>query len=83
MSKTNGPSLLRLVVGVTMAGVISLGVVFFWFPPSNNCPTPVFRPNQHSQINSAKSNNSLTEKAVGNSLTDKAEEKPTSVMDLA
>ncbi len=76
MSNTNGPSLLRLVVGVTMACVISLGVVFFWFPPSNNCPRPVFRPNQHSQINSAKSNNSLTEKAVGNSLTDKAEEKP-------
>ncbi len=76
MSSTNGPSLLRLVVLVAMACDISLGVGFFWFPPSNNCPPPVFRPNQHSQINSAKSNNSVTDKAADNSLTDKAEEKP-------
>ncbi len=76
MSNTNGPSLLRLGVIVTMAGVISLSVVFFWFSPSNNCPPPVFRQDQHSQINSAKSNNSVTDKAEDNSLTEKAEEKP-------
>uniref|UniRef100_A0A8C1VM83 Fucosyltransferase n=1 Tax=Cyprinus carpio TaxID=7962 RepID=A0A8C1VM83_CYPCA len=63
MANINGPSLLRLGIIMTLAGVISLGVMFFWFSPSINCPPPVFRPDQNSQINSAKSNNSVTEKA--------------------
>uniref|UniRef100_A0A9J7ZQQ3 Fucosyltransferase n=1 Tax=Cyprinus carpio carpio TaxID=630221 RepID=A0A9J7ZQQ3_CYPCA len=58
MINTNGPSLLRLGVIMTLAGVISLSVVFFWFSPSNKCPPPVFKSHQYSQISSAKSNSS-------------------------
>ncbi|KAL1269048.1 hypothetical protein QQF64_031337 [Cirrhinus molitorella] len=67
MPNTKGSSLLRLGAVVTLAGVISLSLVLFWFSPSNKCPTLVFKPDQYSQINSVKSKNSLT---------DKAEEKP-------
>uniref|UniRef100_A0A8C0YI65 Fucosyltransferase n=1 Tax=Cyprinus carpio carpio TaxID=630221 RepID=A0A8C0YI65_CYPCA len=63
MANINGTSLLRLGIIMTLAGVISLGVMFFWFSPSINCAPPVFRPDQNSQINSAKSNNYVTEKA--------------------
>ncbi|XP_043103488.1 4-galactosyl-N-acetylglucosaminide 3-alpha-L-fucosyltransferase 9-like [Puntigrus tetrazona] len=68
MSNANGTSLLRLGVILLMAGVISLSVVFFWFSLSNNCPSPVFRPDRYSQIIADKSSRPLANKAEGKPL---------------
>uniref|UniRef100_A0A8C2HRD7 Fucosyltransferase n=1 Tax=Cyprinus carpio TaxID=7962 RepID=A0A8C2HRD7_CYPCA len=55
-----GSLLCRLVVIVTLAGVISMGIIFFQFSPSHNCPPPLPKPKQMKVHNCAKSNSSLT-----------------------
>ncbi|XP_056320123.1 alpha-(1,3)-fucosyltransferase 9b [Danio aesculapii] len=60
---TNGSSLCRLGLVVTLAGVISFSIVFFLFPPSQNCPPQFVIHEQPSEISSDKSNKSVSNAA--------------------
>ncbi|KAK9971094.1 hypothetical protein ABG768_026989 [Culter alburnus] len=64
MSRTNGSSLCRLGLIVTLAGVVSLIVMFSSFSPSKKCPPPLPRPAQNNYVKSKSS------------ITDALEDKP-------
>ncbi|XP_056115370.1 4-galactosyl-N-acetylglucosaminide 3-alpha-L-fucosyltransferase 9-like [Rhinichthys klamathensis goyatoka] len=53
MSSTKGSTLCRLGLIVTLACIISLGVMFFWFPPKKNCLLPPPRPEQKISLTDA------------------------------